>query len=362
MKKVFYWSPCLNRVGTLYSTINSAISIKKYSNKFEPIIINSCGEWDEYLDFFKDQNIKIINFYNIRYFKFLPKKGFLGSRLSYLIIFILSFIPLLNLSIKNRNEVLIAHLITSLPLSLATIFNINIKLILRISGYPKLNFFRYWFWKICSQKIFYITCPTQATLTKLISINLFKSSKVVYLQDPIINIAKNIKQNRFEKNKSKYILAVGRLTRQKNYYYLIEEFEKFLKVNKKYKLIILGDGDQKEDLKKFCKSKEISNNIEFRGQVDNVYEYMKNAEIFVLTSLWEDPGFVIIEAGYNNLFVISSDCPHGPREFLDGGDSGILFKSNQKDGLFNSFIKFENMNDTEKLKKKVNLKKKNKKY
>ena len=57
--------------------------------------------------------------------------------------------------------------------------------------------------------------PTQATLTKLISINLFKSSKVVYLQDPIINIAKNIKQNRFEKNKSKYILAVGRLTRQK---------------------------------------------------------------------------------------------------------------------------------------------------
>ena len=105
MKKIFYWSPCLNRVGTLYSTINSAISIKKYSNKFEPIIINSCGEWDEYLDFFKDQNIKIINFYNIRYFKFLPKKGFLGSRLSYLIIFILSFIPLLNLSIKNRNEV-----------------------------------------------------------------------------------------------------------------------------------------------------------------------------------------------------------------------------------------------------------------
>ena len=80
-------------------------------------------------------------------------------------------------------------------------------------------------------------------------------------------------------------------------------------------MIILGDGDQRRS-KKFCKSKEISNNIEFRGQVDNVYEYMKNAEIFVLTSLWEDPGFVIIEAGYNNLFVISA-CPHGPREFLD---------------------------------------------
>ena len=296
------------------------------------------------------------------YFKFLPKKGFLGSRLSYLIIFILSFIPLLNLSIKNRNEVLVAHLITSLPLTLFTIFNIKIKLILRISGYPKLNFLRYWFWKVCSWKISCVTCPTQATLTKLSSINLFKSNKIVYLQDPIINIGKNIKRKRWENNKSKYILAVGRLTRQKNYHYLIEEFEKFMKVNKKYKLIILGDGDQKEDLKKFCELKEISNNIEFKGQVDNVYEYMKNAEIFVLTSLWEDPGFVIIEAGYNNLFVISSDCPHGPREFLNYGDSGILFKSNQKDGLFNSLIKFENMHDSEKFKKKMNLKKKTKQY
>ena len=52
MKKIFYWSPCLNRVGTLYSTINSAISVKKYSKNFEPIIINSCGEWDNYTELF----------------------------------------------------------------------------------------------------------------------------------------------------------------------------------------------------------------------------------------------------------------------------------------------------------------------
>ena len=52
MKKIFYWSPCLNRVGTTISTINSAISVKKYSrNTLQPVIINSCGEWDEYLMF-----------------------------------------------------------------------------------------------------------------------------------------------------------------------------------------------------------------------------------------------------------------------------------------------------------------------
>ena len=89
---------------------------------------------------------------------------------------------------------------------------------------------------------------------------------------------------------------------------------------------------------------------------------MKSAEIFVLTSLWEDPGFVIIEAGFCNLFVISSDCPNGPKEFLKNGEAGILFKSNTKNGLLNSLIEFENMSKEEKIKKKIKLKKKAKKY
>ncbi len=363
MKKIFYWSPCLNRVGTLYSTINSAISIKKYSRgNFEPIIINSCGEWDNYSKIFTDNNIKIINFYKINFFKYLPKKGFIGSRFSYFIIFIFSFLPLLKIIIRNKNDILIAHLITSLPLSLVSIFNNKIKLILRISGYPQLNFIRYWLWRFCSRKISYVTCPTISTLERVSAINLFPKNKIVYLQDAIINISKLKSQMIINKEKEKYILAVGRLTKQKNFLYLLKEFEQFLKINKKYKLIILGDGDQKKDLQKFCKLKNISNSVEFKGQVDNVYYYMKRAKIFVLSSLWEDPGFVIIEAGFSNLFVISSDCPNGPQEFLKNNNAGILFKSNIKNSLLNSLIKFENTSENEKMKKKIALKRSTKKY
>ena len=89
---------------------------------------------------------------------------------------------------------------------------------------------------------------------------------------------------------------------------------------------------------------------------------MKNAEVFVLTSLWEDPGFVIIEAGFSNLFVISSDCPNGPKEFLKDSKRGILFKNNQKNELLNSLIKFDQMKIEEKLEKKINLKKLSKNY
>ena len=62
-KKIFYWSPCLNPVGTVKSTLNSAVSAMQYgSNLFDVTLINACGEWDEYLDFFKENDVKIISF------------------------------------------------------------------------------------------------------------------------------------------------------------------------------------------------------------------------------------------------------------------------------------------------------------
>ena len=69
---------------------------------------------------------------------------------------------------------------------------------------------------------------------------------------------------------------------------------------------------------------------------------MKRADAFILTSLWEDPGFVIIEAACN-LFVISSDCKNGPNEFLLNGKGGILFKKNSKNELKASSNFFDNL-------------------
>ena len=69
MKKIFYWSPCLNPVGTVISTINSSISISKYSQEFEVSILNTCGEWDKFRSEFKEKlkllilDQSIINFY-----------------------------------------------------------------------------------------------------------------------------------------------------------------------------------------------------------------------------------------------------------------------------------------------------------
>lgn len=349
MKTIFYWSPCLDKVGTYKSTINSALSISKYSREnFSVKIINVCGEWDEQKFFFKDNNIEVINL-GLNYFKFLPKKGFIGSRLSNIIIFITSLFFLLKLLKKKKPDYLIAHLITSLPLTLINLFNFKTKCILRISGFPKLNKLRKLFWKIVSKNIYKVTCPSNELKYQLSKLDLFEESKLIFLPDPIIRIKKfndDLKSSRFKLNKDgkrKYFISVGRLTKQKNFKYLIEEFSVFSKKNSSIDLYIFGEGEERNDLLEKINDHDLSNRVFLKGYTDNIYTYMKNAKAFILSSLWEDPGFVIIEAAMCNLFVISSDCKNGPEEFLQNGKAGLLFNSNKKNALSDSLDKFLKM-------------------
>ena len=160
MKKVYYWSPCLNKVGTYKSTINSAISLARYSKKkFKIKIINSCGEWNECKELFKSNNIELINF-RFNFFNYLPKNGFWSSRFSYLIIILVSIIPLVRLLKKDKPDFLIIHLLKLLPILFAKFFKNSTKFILRISGYPRLNFLRKFIWISNSKNIFKITCPS----------------------------------------------------------------------------------------------------------------------------------------------------------------------------------------------------------
>ena len=93
------------------------------------------------------------------------------------------------------------------------------------------------------------------------------------------------------------------------------------------------------------------------GRKNNVYNYMKSSDVFVLSSLWEEVGFVIVEAAFNNLYVISSDCPNGPREFLNNGKNGLLFSSNIDNALNLSLIKYSKLDKKKNFEYSVSLKK-----
>jgi len=359
-KKIFYWSPCLNPVGTVISTLNSAIALSKYGRDYDVSIINACGEWDNYKDEIKKNSINLINF-KFKYFKCLPKTGFIGSRISYIIIFILSFFPLIFLLKNRKPDFIILHLITSLPLFILNFFKLKTKFILRISGYPRLNLLRKFFWKKVSKKLELTTCPTLGLRSKLLNNNIFETDKIVYLPDAILNYDKfKIIKKKFSIVKGfsdkKVILSVGRLTKQKNFSYLINEFYKFENVNKDYILCIIGEGEERENLEKIIQKLNLTNKVFLIGYRNDIYDCMQNSEIFVLSSLWEEVGFVIVEAAINNLYIISSNCPNGPNEFLNEGKNGLLFNSNTKDELLKCFLEYTKFSEKKIFEDKVKLK------
>ena len=236
------------------------------------------------------------------------------------------------------------------------------KIILRISGLPKLNFIRYMFWKLFSKNIHKVTCPTIATYKYLKKMNIFNKNKLFVLRDPVIQLHEFLKKKKekvedLNMEKKNLIVGIGRLTRQKNFLLLIRAFKKILIKYPNYHLILLGEGEQKKMLEEEAKKLAIQNKIFFLGYQNNVYKYLLNADCFVLTSLWEDPGFVILEAALCNTLIISSDCPNGPNEILSSGKNGFLFKNNDETDLLNKFDKFKNSTSDE-LKKKRFLAKK----
>ena len=362
---IYYWSPYLSKVATAKAVINSAESIKYFSNKkINTLLINAAGEWNSEKKKLEEKKISIIDIYKKNYYEKLPRYGFLRSRLSYLLIFLKSFYPLLSLLKKNKPEYLIIHLITSLPLILLFFFNFNTKFILRISGFPKLNFLRMMLWRSLSNKIHLVTCPTIATLRYLECKKIFAKEKMIYLPDPIIDVKEYIKKikeiNLLEKdfNKNKSLLAIGRLTKQKNFSFLIQCFEKISIKYDYLNLFIIGDGEEKKILLDLINNLNLGSKVFLLGYRDNVFNYLNNCKCFLLTSLWEDPGFVLVEAGIANATVISSNCPNGPIEILENGKNGFIFESNSVESFISLFNQFINTKEEDLKNKQLNLKKK----
>ncbi len=371
MNKILYWSPFTSKVATVKSVINSAEAVNKYLNdKYEAIIVDAVNEWHDYIQELNRKNIGIIHLNKNSIFNSFKKDGFLRSRFAYLYIFFKSLLPLHRQLISKKPKYLIIHLITSLPLLMFIFKNYETKLILRVSGLPRMTFVRKIIWKLSSKKIYKITCPTQDTFKDLSKFSFLKD-KLIVLKDPII------KCNEIQKTKLKHVrlpadiekivsekeffLSIGRFTKQKNFIFYLKCIPEILTFNKNLYFIFIGHGEDEESFFKIAKELDISERIIVIKNTDNVHYFMKKANCLVLTSLWEDPGFVLVEAGYNNCQVITSNCPNGPREIVNE-DGGYIFQSNNSLSFIKSINNFLKDSEKSRISKKIKLKKRLKKF
>lgn len=119
------------------------------------------------------------------------------------------------------------------------------------------------------------------------------------------------------------ILAAGRLAKQKDYPTLLRAFRR-AREHTDARLIVLGEGPERQALEACADQLGVADNTAFVGFVTDPRAYMRRASLLALSSAWEGFGNVLVEAMACGTPVVSTDCPHGPREILDGGRYGAL--------------------------------------
>jgi len=119
------------------------------------------------------------------------------------------------------------------------------------------------------------------------------------------------------------VVSVGRLEVRKDIPTLLRAFQRVLE-HRECRLVICGDGPERTDLKERVNALGIAEHVTFAGWVENPYKYMRQADVFALSSTVEGLSNVLVEALAVGCPVVSTDCESGPAEILEGGRWGEL--------------------------------------
>jgi len=293
--------------------------------------------------FFK--KIKIVN----------PKYSFwnnFGRRIKYVVCLII----LIKTFLKDKNYVVIAFQANLYCAVVCKLF--GIKIILRSnsspSGWSK-NFFKKFLYKKflkLADCIIVNSFDFQAEFKKMFNV------KSVCIYNPlnkkeIISKSKNKLIFPFFENKKKClkIINVARFTDQKDHLTLLKAIN-LIKDKINFKLLIIGRGVNKKMMINYIKKNNLHQIVKIINFQNNPYKYMKKSDLFVLTSKFEGLPNVLLEAITLKIFVISSNCPTGPKEILDSGKGGILFNVGDYKKLSNHILFY--VKNRDKFKNKIN--------
>ena len=165
----------------------------------------------------------------------------------------------------------------------------------------------------------------------------FRLNNVICIHPP--SIKNIIKKNANNFKKKLNIIYVGRLSREKGIFIILEALRG---LNKKYKFLfnLYGDGPEKKSIETFIKKNNLNKIISLKGFVYDKKLIFKNANLFINASLWEGLPNALVQSINYNVFPICSDAPGGNMEVINYGKLGISFKTNDVKNLQIKIIQF----------------------
>lgn len=354
--KIYYWTPYMEQVGTIKATINSAIALSRMGHEVK--LYKPYREWEGYEELLKENHIEIIDFHLSEKLPNLSSEG-VGYRISMLKISFYAFGLLKKSYEKDKPDVIISSLLGYLPLLVREHAKFQPKIVCSIQGKPKYHSVRKILWNWLYAKADKIITLTESTRHDMLEKLKLPKDKYMVLANPVIDSSMHTLQEEkitddFYATEDKIILGVGRLTRQKDFKTLMKAFS-IVRDKMPCRLVILGEGEDRKELETYARELGIERDTFLPGFVKNPYKYIAKADVFVLSSLWEDPGHVLMEAAYLKTPIVSTRCPHGPEEFLSYGKAGELCEVGDAEEMAEHIYKVLQAADTTALQQKINL-------
>jgi glycosyltransferase involved in cell wall biosynthesis len=200
-------------------------------------------------------------------------------------------------------------------------------------------------------KVFYNKADSIIAVSKHVGDDLVKNSRINKKLIHIINNPIDIDRvnhlsnedvaEEFFNEDAPIILAVGRLSKEKGFEYLLRAFS-LLKERSNARLVILGEGKEEANLKKLSKELGIDKQVLFLGFKDNPYKYMKRSTIFVFPSLHESFGIAMVEAMSCGVPVIATKSYEGIENIIEQERTGLLINVGDEHVIAESMLRLLN--------------------
>lgn len=202
------------------------------------------------------------------------------------------------------------------------------------------NFLRNFIVKFLYPRANLIVSPSRKIAQDIIS-QAVPGSKVLVINNPvdIFEISRHAKEkidHKWYRKKESIVIAVGRLGNEKGFDYLIKAIALLAGEGIQCKLIILGEGKEKENLLRLVVKLGLNDSVNFEGFQENPYKYLARSTVFVLSSLYEGFPNVLLEAMALGIPSVATRCPTGPDEIITDGVDGILVPPADEKSLANA--------------------------
>lgn len=134
------------------------------------------------------------------------------------------------------------------------------------------------------------------------------------------------------------VVCCGRLTGAKGHSYLLRAIQ-YCRRDLPVRLWIVGEGELRGELEKEAEGLGISEAVDFFGFQEDPYPYIREADAFVLPSLWEGFGNVLVEAMAVGTPVVTTSCPHGPSEIVADEENGLIVQPRDAEALASALVR-----------------------